>query len=114
VAPRRVPTESYELGPVIAALEHRHFSEQDVVNNLSDAANLLRPRLQAAGTSLDCRRTDYSMLSTVGIEAVSVDPALSTFLSILFMTKCPRLNVSLSVFLTRAARLTEDSCSGTT
>lgn len=47
VAPRHLPAESYELGPVIAALEHRHFSQQDVVNTLPDAGNLLRPRLQA-------------------------------------------------------------------
>lgn len=47
VAPRHAPRESYELGPVVAALECRHFSERDVVNDLSDAANLLRPRLQA-------------------------------------------------------------------
>ena len=47
IAPRHAPGESYELGPVIAALEHRHFSERDVVNDLADAASLLRPRLQA-------------------------------------------------------------------
>ena len=47
VAPRHAPCESYELGPVIAALEGRHFSERDVVNDLVDAASLLRPRLQA-------------------------------------------------------------------
>ena len=47
VATRHAPRESYELGPVIAALEHRHFSEGDVVNDLVDAASLLRPRLQA-------------------------------------------------------------------
>jgi hypothetical protein len=47
VAPRHLPRESYELGPLVAALEHRHFSEHDVVNDLADAARLLRPRLQA-------------------------------------------------------------------
>lgn len=47
VAPLHAPGESYELGPVIAALENRHFSERDVVNDLVDAASLLRPRLQA-------------------------------------------------------------------
>lgn len=46
VAPRHAPRESHELGPVVAALECRHFSERDVVNDLADAANLLRPRLQ--------------------------------------------------------------------
>ena len=47
VAPRHAPRESYEIGPLIAALESRHFSERDAVNDLADAANLLRPRLQA-------------------------------------------------------------------
>lgn len=47
VAPRHAPRDSYQLGPVVAALESRHFSERDVVNDLADAANLLRPRLQA-------------------------------------------------------------------
>jgi len=47
VASRHLPIESYELGPLVAALEHRHLSEQDVVNDLADAARLLRPRLQA-------------------------------------------------------------------
>jgi hypothetical protein len=47
VAPRHAPGESYEIGPLVAALESRHFSERDVVNDLADAATLLRPRLQA-------------------------------------------------------------------
>jgi hypothetical protein len=47
VAPRHVSGERYELGPLVAALERRHFSEHDVVNDLADAARLLRPRLQA-------------------------------------------------------------------
>lgn len=47
VAPRHAPRESYELGPVVAALECRHFSERDVVNDLAGARNLLRPRLEA-------------------------------------------------------------------
>ncbi len=46
VAPRHLPRESYSLGPLVAALEHRHFSERDTVNDLEDAARLLRPRLQ--------------------------------------------------------------------
>ena len=51
VAPRHAPGESYELGPLIAALERRHFSERDVVNDLAGAGNLLRPRLQALNTA---------------------------------------------------------------
>lgn len=47
VAPRHVPTESYELGSVIAALERRHLSEHDLVHELAGVAGLLRPRLQA-------------------------------------------------------------------
>jgi hypothetical protein len=47
VSPRHAPRESYELGPLVAALECRHFSERDMVNDLADAANLLRPRLEA-------------------------------------------------------------------
>jgi len=46
VAPRHAPGKSYELGLVIAALEHRHFSERDLVHDLAGAATLLRPRLQ--------------------------------------------------------------------
>ena len=47
VAPRHVPTESCELGSVIAALELRHLSERDLVSDLARVAGLLRPRLQA-------------------------------------------------------------------
>jgi hypothetical protein len=47
VAPRHAPVQSYELGPLVAAFEGRHFSEQDIVNDLVDAARLLRPRLEA-------------------------------------------------------------------
>jgi hypothetical protein len=46
VASRHAPGDSYELGPLIAALERRHFSERDIVNDLAGAATLLRPRLQ--------------------------------------------------------------------
>jgi hypothetical protein len=46
VAPRHASAERYELGPLIASLEHRHFSERDLINDLADAALLLRPRLQ--------------------------------------------------------------------
>ena len=45
VAPRHAQDELNELGSTIAALEGRHSSERDAVNNLSDAAALLRPRL---------------------------------------------------------------------
>lgn len=41
VAPRHVPTQSYQLGPLIAALERRNFSERDVVDDLAGAASLL-------------------------------------------------------------------------
>ena len=51
VAPRHVLAERYELGPLIAALERRHFSEHDAVNDLADAARLLRPRLEALNTA---------------------------------------------------------------
>lgn len=55
VAPRHAPRESYELGPLVAALECRHFSESDVINDLADAGNLLRPRLQALQTDIPVR-----------------------------------------------------------
>jgi hypothetical protein len=47
VSPRHVRAESYELGRVIAALEHRHLAAHDLTNDLPGAASLLRPRLQA-------------------------------------------------------------------
>ena len=47
VAPKHDPVQSYELGPLVAAFERRHFSEHDIVNDLADAARLLRPRLEA-------------------------------------------------------------------
>ena len=47
VGPRSALTDSYELGPVIAALERRHFSERDVFVDMAGAATLLRPRLDA-------------------------------------------------------------------
>jgi hypothetical protein len=46
VAPKHAPVQSYELGPLIAAFEGRHLSERDIVNDLGDAARLLRPRLE--------------------------------------------------------------------
>lgn len=51
VAPSHAPGESYELGPVVAALECRNFSERDVVNDIADAGDLLRPRLEALNTA---------------------------------------------------------------
>jgi hypothetical protein len=50
VAPRHAPIQSYELGPLVVALERSHFSEQDIVNDLDDASRLLRPRLEALNT----------------------------------------------------------------
>ena len=47
VAPPHAPNDSYELGPLIAALERRHVSEHDVADDLASATNLLRPRLLA-------------------------------------------------------------------
>jgi hypothetical protein len=47
VAPRHDPVHSYELAPLVAAFESRHFSERDIVDGLADAASLLRPRLEA-------------------------------------------------------------------
>lgn len=46
VAPRKLPNELWEIEPVIAALESRHFSERDIIKNLGDVATLLRPRLE--------------------------------------------------------------------
>jgi hypothetical protein len=51
VAPKHNPVQSYELGPLVAAFECRHFSEHDMVNDLADAARLLRPRLEALNTA---------------------------------------------------------------
>jgi hypothetical protein len=47
VAPRHAPNMSYQLGPVIAALEDRRYADRYVINDLHDAANLLQPHLQA-------------------------------------------------------------------
>ena len=47
VAPQHTPLESYQPGPLVAALEGRHLSERDGVYDLTDAGRLLRPRLQA-------------------------------------------------------------------
>jgi hypothetical protein len=46
VAPLNAPQNSCQLGPFIAALEHRRFSERDIFHDLSGAANLLHPRLE--------------------------------------------------------------------
>jgi hypothetical protein len=47
VAPADGPQESYELGRVLATLEHRHSSQHDLFNDLAGAASLLRPRIAA-------------------------------------------------------------------
>jgi len=46
VAPRHDPASNYALGPLIAALEGRHFGEKDAIHALAGAARLLRPRLE--------------------------------------------------------------------
>lgn len=47
VAPRHAPNMSYELGPVIAALEDGRYSDRHAINDLRNAADLLQPHLQA-------------------------------------------------------------------
>jgi hypothetical protein len=51
IAPRHAPNLSYELGSLVAAVENRQYSERDVIASLSDAANLLRPRLKLLNTA---------------------------------------------------------------
>lgn len=51
VAPRHAPAMSYELGPVIAALENKRHSDRYSVNSLCDAANLLQPHLRTLNTA---------------------------------------------------------------
>jgi hypothetical protein len=46
VSPRHTPGDNYELGRLIAAMEHRQLRERDIVNTLAGAADLLRPHLQ--------------------------------------------------------------------
>lgn len=46
VAPRSAPRSSYELGPLIAGMERRHFSKRDVVYDLAGAATLLKSHLE--------------------------------------------------------------------
>jgi hypothetical protein len=45
VAPRHARNVRSQLGPTIAALEGRNFSAKGVVDDLADAAALLRPRM---------------------------------------------------------------------
>jgi hypothetical protein len=45
VAPRHAPNLSYELGPLVAAVENKQYSERDGIASLIYAADLLRPRL---------------------------------------------------------------------
>jgi hypothetical protein len=55
VAPRHAPNMCYELGPVIAALENRRYTECDAVNDLYDAANLVQPYLQTLNAAFSER-----------------------------------------------------------
>ena len=55
VAPTHAPNMSYELGPVIAALEDRRYSDRYAISDLRDAANLLQPHLQALNTAFSER-----------------------------------------------------------
>ena len=57
VAPHQAPTESYEIGRLVAAIEHRHYSERDVVNDLCDVERLLAPRLPALNAHFQSRNT---------------------------------------------------------
>jgi hypothetical protein len=47
VSPRHAPAELYELGRVISALDDKHLSACDLVDDFPAAASLLRPRLEA-------------------------------------------------------------------
>ena len=60
IAPRDSPQDSYELGPLIAALEHRQLSERDIVNDLAGAANLLRPRLKALNVAFSATEFQHT------------------------------------------------------
>jgi len=51
---------SFELGPVIAQLEGRRYSEHYAINDLREAADLLRPRLQDLNGAFSER--DFSMI----------------------------------------------------
>ncbi len=51
IAPRHAPSDSYELGRLIAALEQRPVRAGDMVSTLRGAADLLRPRLQQLNVS---------------------------------------------------------------
>jgi hypothetical protein len=55
VAPRDAPSMSYELGPVIAALDDSRYSDRYVIHDLHDAANLLQPHLQALNAAFSER-----------------------------------------------------------
>jgi len=46
VSPVHAPSVSYELGPLIAALENKHFSDRYRIDGLRDAANLLDSHLE--------------------------------------------------------------------
>jgi hypothetical protein len=58
IAPAHARNDLNELGPTIAALEGRHFSERDVVHDLGGAAALLQPRLALLNSAFSER--EYS------------------------------------------------------
>ena len=55
VAPRWAPDSSYELGPVMAALEGKQYSDRYAVNNLHDVAKLLQPHLHTLNAAFSER-----------------------------------------------------------
>ena len=59
-APRHAPNMSYELGPVIAALENRRYLDRRAIHDLHDAENLLQPRLQALNAAFSER--DFAII----------------------------------------------------
>ena len=55
VAPAHAPNMSYELGPVIAALEDKRYSDRYAIKDLRNAADLLQPHLQALNAAFSER-----------------------------------------------------------
>jgi hypothetical protein len=62
VGPRHLPAESYELGSVMAALERRHLSERDLVNDFAGVERLLGPRLQVLNAAFS--EEEYPRIKT--------------------------------------------------
>jgi hypothetical protein len=60
VAPRHALNISYELGPVIATLEGKNYSDHYRINDLHAAARLLEPHLQALNAAFSER--DFQMI----------------------------------------------------